>query len=75
MLKDNKTLNVQDLGEEENLRKRALLLRPFTLSRIPEENLRYEAPDQIFLQPHRVKDRILVLGPPRMRISCKLPTA
>lgn len=75
MLNDNKTLNVQGLGEEENLRKRALLLRPFTLSKIPEENLRCEAPEEIFLQLHRVKDKILVLGPPRMRLSYKLPTA
>lgn len=45
VLKDNKTLNVQDLEEEENLWKRTLLLRPFTLSRTAEENLRYEAPE------------------------------
>lgn len=48
MLKDNKTLNIQDLEEEENLWKQTLLLRPFILSRTAEDNLRYEVPEEIF---------------------------
>lgn len=75
MFKNNKISTVQDLEEKKNKPKdRALTLRSFSLSRIPEKNLRYKEPEQqILLKLHRVKDKILILGPPRMRIACKLP--